>query len=55
MDYHKEYFVTKQERNERIITLIDEGCKVERERSDSEYFDYCIGVFVEVEDLSYSL
>ncbi len=55
MDYHKEYFTTKQERDARIITLIDEDCKIESVKSDSEYHDYCIGVFVEVEDLCYSL
>ena len=46
MDYHKEYFTTKQERDERIITLIDEDCRVEKEKSDSEHYEYCIGIYV---------
>ncbi len=45
-DYHKEYFTNRIERDERIITLIDEDCRIEKEVSDSDYHDYCIGVFI---------
>lgn len=52
-DYHKEYFVTEQKRNARIITLIDEGCRIEKEEIESiterkYYYVFAIGVFVEV-------
>ena len=55
MDYHKEYFNTKEERDERIIELIEEGCRIEKEefelvpKGDWLYL-FVIGVYVSAEE-----
>ena len=52
-DYHQEYFNTRSARDERIIQLINEDCRIEKGKNeflpgDAYFHRYIIGVFIPV-------